>query len=174
MTDTITITGNVAMEPEQRRSGDTLIASFRVASPQRRLDRASQKWVDGETNWYKVSAFRGLAQHILDSVHKGEPVIITGRLRIRSWESGDKRGTDVEIDADAVGHDLRWGTTRYTKTPRQRSAEQVDSWDTATPPADEWSAPGVPAQNAGAETDATQPGTSERPALELAGAEKPF
>jgi single-strand DNA-binding protein len=66
-----------------------------------------------------VSAFRGLAENVKTSVKKGERLLITGRLRIRDWETDDRKGTDVEIEADAIGHDLTWGTTQYVKNPRE-------------------------------------------------------
>lgn len=116
MTDTITITGVVATAPRHVTTSSGLsITSFRLASTQRKFDRTRNEWVDGDTNWYTISAFRQLAANILASVHLGEPVVVTGRLKIRSWQSGDKSGTSIEIDADAVGLDLSWGYTRFIK-----------------------------------------------------------
>lgn len=118
MTDNISITGLVATVPEHRRVRDNVeITSFRLASQQRYFDRNAKSWVDGETNWYTVSAYRHLARNVLESVHKGDRVVITGRLRIRRWENGEKKGNAVDIDADSVGQDLAWGTARYTRTP---------------------------------------------------------
>lgn len=116
MSDTITITGNIATPPERKvTGGGVTITSFRLASSQRRYDKATGGWIDGDTNWYTVSTFRGLAEHAYDSFHKGERVIVTGRLRLREWENGEKKGFAAEVDADAVGHDLLWGTTRFRK-----------------------------------------------------------
>lgn len=92
------------------------ITSFRLASNQRRYDRAKAAWVDGDTNWYTVTSFRQLGTHVASSVHKGERVIVSGRLRIRDWESGEKNGTTIEIDAEAVGHDLTWGRSSFTRS----------------------------------------------------------
>lgn len=117
MTDTISLTGLVATTPKHVVTATGLtITSFRFASTQRRFDRGEQKWVDGETNWYTVATFRQLAVNVAASVQKGQRVIITGRLRVRDWATDDKRGTNVEIDADAVGHDLSWGTTVFTRS----------------------------------------------------------
>ncbi len=124
MTDTISLTGLVATTPKHVVTGSGLtVTSFRFASTQRRYDRAEQKWVDGETNWYTVATFRQLATNVNASLQKGQRVIVTGRLRVRDWATDDKRGTNVEIDADAVGHDLSWGTTTFTRSTATAVAE---------------------------------------------------
>jgi len=116
MSDVITVTGNIATEPEQKQTPAGLpITSFRLASTQRRFDRSTGAWVDGPTNWYTVSMFRGLADHAFRSLQKGHRVVLTGRLRLREWDNGTKKGLAAEIEADAIGHDLRWGTTQYEK-----------------------------------------------------------
>lgn len=115
MSDRITVVGNIATTPERRRtaSGVTVI-SFRLATNHRRRD-ANGQWVDSATNWYTVSGYRGLAEHALSSFVKGERVIVTGSLRVRDWESNGKHGREAEIDADAFGHDLLWGTTVFAR-----------------------------------------------------------
>ena len=116
MTDTIAVSGVVATTPRPIGSSDDLkITSFRLASAQRRFDKSRDRWVDGETNWYTVTAFRQLASNVANSVVKGDRVVVTGRLRIRDWENGEKSGTNVDVEADAVGHDLAWGTTSFTR-----------------------------------------------------------
>ncbi|MFB4348664.1 single-stranded DNA-binding protein [Microbacterium sp. CR_7] len=126
MQDTVTIIGNVATDPTQgRTAGGVPVTNFRLASTHRRFDEATQTWVDVGTNWYSVAAFRHLAENVKASLRAGESVIVTGRMKIRAWENNGKQGTSVDIDADAVGHDLRWGTTAYRKsTSRSSSAEQ--------------------------------------------------
>jgi single-strand DNA-binding protein len=124
MTDTISLTGLVATTPKHVVTSSGLtVSTFRFASTQRRYDRAEQKWVDGETNWYTVATFRQLATNVIASLQKGQRVIVTGRLRIRDWATDDKHGTNVEIDADAVGHDLSWGTTIFTRSVAAAVAE---------------------------------------------------
>lgn len=116
MTDTITLTGLVATTPRHLTTSEGLhITSFRLASSQRRFDRASNRWVDGDTNWYTVSAFRQLAKNAVESISKGDRVIVTGQLRIRDWENTDRSGTTVEVEATVLGHDLTWGTSSYTR-----------------------------------------------------------
>lgn len=116
MSNTITVVGTVATDPRiiQTQSGIDL-CSFRIASGDRRYDREQQKWVDGETNWYGVTAFRTMALHAHESFHKGERVIISGRLRLRRWENGEKSGLAADIEVDAIGHDVRWGVSRFEK-----------------------------------------------------------
>jgi single-strand DNA-binding protein len=112
MTDTIFLTGLVATTPRHLTTLEGLaITSFRLASSLRRFDRASNRWVDGDTNWYTVSSFRALAEHTAESVQKGDRVMVQGRLRIRDWENTDRSGTTVEVEAEAIGHDLSWCTT---------------------------------------------------------------
>lgn len=116
MTDTITVTGLVATTPRHIVTGDGLaITSFRLASTQRKFDRKEQKWVDAETNWYTITCFRDLAKNVVASVTKGQRIVLTGKLRIRDWATEDKRGTNVEIEAEALGHDLTWGTSEFTR-----------------------------------------------------------
>src|SRR6185437_10068090 len=127
MTDSITLTGLVATTPRHLVTSEGLpITSFRLASTQRRYDRGSQKWIDGETNWYTVTAFRQLAVNVVGSVNKGQRVVVSGKLRVRDWESGDRAGTTVEVDADALGHDLAWGTSVFTRSVSSTVANDTD------------------------------------------------
>lgn len=132
MSDTITLTGVVATEPNQVVASGLSIASFRLASTHRYFDRREQKWVDGDTNWYTVSAFRQLGDNVHASVHKGQRVIVRGRLKVRSWEKNDRSGITVEIEADSVGHDLNWGAGTWARTLHSVSAEapaaEAEAW----------------------------------------------
>ncbi|MCU1513397.1 MAG: single-stranded DNA-binding protein [Microbacteriaceae bacterium] len=117
MTDTITLSGLVATAPRHLVTSEGLpITSFRLASTQRRFDRSQERWVDGDTNWYTITAFRQLAMNVAGCVVKGDRVIATGRLRIREWSTGEKAGTTIEVDADAIGPDLTWGTAPFTRS----------------------------------------------------------
>lgn len=129
MTDTITITGLVATAPRHIvTSGGLPITSFRLASTQRRYDREDQKWVDGETNWYTITCFRQLAINTAASIGKGDRIVLTGDLRIREWENGERGGTNIDIEASAIGHDLSWGASVFTRSVTAQvpvPAEQV-------------------------------------------------
>ncbi len=136
MTDQITLTGLVATTPRHLVTSEGLpITSFRLASTQRRYDRTTQKWIDTETNWYTITCFRALAINAVASIVKGQRIVLTGALRIRDWESGDRAGTTVEVDADAIGHDLAWGTSVFTRSiglpsedkPLDLNADPVDA-----------------------------------------------
>lgn len=132
MSEKITITGNIATTPERRvTSGGFAVTSFRVASGERRLDKETGQWSDGETSFYKVSAYRSLAENSYDSFHLGDRVIVTGRLRIKDWDTGTKKGTSAEIDVDALGHDLLWGTSKFRKNERDMPAAGGDAEDEA-------------------------------------------
>jgi single-strand DNA-binding protein len=124
MTDTIAVSGIVATSPNLiSKTNDLKIVSFRLASTQRRFDRGRDRWIDGETNWYSVTAFRQLALNVDSSVVKGDKVIVTGRLRVRDWDNGEKKGTNVDIEATSIGHDLAWGTTTFTRVSAAESEE---------------------------------------------------
>jgi single-strand DNA-binding protein len=124
MTDLITVTGLVATTPRHIVTGSGLrVTTFRLASTQRKFDRNEQKWVDGDTNWFTISSFRQLATNVVGSVQKGQRIVVTGRLRVRDWATEDKKGTNVEIDAEALGHDLTWGTATFTRSVAATLAE---------------------------------------------------
>ena len=123
MQDTITITGLVASDPRHILTSEGLsITSFRVASAQRRFDRSQERWIDGDTNWYTVTSFRQLALNCAASIQKGQRVLVTGRLRIREWDNGERVGTTIEVEADSIGHDLMWGTASFSRTIVSRPA----------------------------------------------------
>lgn len=156
MTEIITVTGNIGTEPEQRSLGDgASVTSFRVASPHRRFDRSTGAWVEQYTNWYTVSAFRALGAHAYSSLHRGDRVVVTGRLRLREWESGGKRGVSAEIDADAIGHDLLFGTTVYARSGGAAPADQAATATVPAADADGWALPAAPAEPALAGVDET-------------------
>lgn len=116
MSTPISIVGTVATAPRLLRTASGVpLCAFRVASDERRFDREQQRWVDGETNWFSVTAFRSLAEHAHESFSRGDRVLVSGKLRVRRWEQNEKAGLSVEIDADALGHELRWGVSRFTK-----------------------------------------------------------
>ncbi len=125
MNDFIHLTGVVATQPRHIVTNEGLaITSFRLASTHRRYQRSSNSWVDGDTNWYTVTAFRQLARNTQQSIRRGDRLILSGRLRLKSWENGEKTGMNVEVDADVIGHDLNWGTDQFTRVSHS-SAQAV-------------------------------------------------
>ena len=127
MTDTLTITGFVATPPHQIITSEGYaVTSFRLASNLRRFDRKTNSWVDAGTNWYTVSTYRKMATNVAASVQKGDRLLVTGRLRIRDWGDGEKRGTNIDLDADALGHDLGWGTASFTRNIHSSEVEAIE------------------------------------------------
>jgi single-strand DNA-binding protein len=128
MTDTITLTGLVATVPYVVNQDDKVpFFSFRLASNQRYFDRRTSQWVAGDTNWYTVTAFRALAVNAAASVHKGDRILLTGRLRIRRWDAGEKNGLSVDVEAESIGHDLVWGKARFERTVQRDAPAPPDN-----------------------------------------------
>ena len=118
MADTyVTFHGWVGNDITHRDVNGVPVANFRVASTPR-IKRKGQ-WVDGDTTWYSVSAWRALADNINDSVRKGDAVIVHGRLRSETWtrEDGQVSSTLV-VDASFVGHDLCRGTSSFLRSTK--------------------------------------------------------
>lgn len=134
MSDTITVRGFVATEVKSSTTpGGVATASFRIGSTSRRYDRESGTWTDGHTNWFLVQGYRHLAGNIGCSIRKGQPVIVFGTLKIRSWERDGRVYYSHTIDADAVGHDLTWGTANFIRS----SAKPILSLVEEEPPLSE-------------------------------------
>lgn len=125
---TVTVIGNVVTDVELRftKSGDP-VASFRVAATTRRFDRSHERWVDGDTHYFSVSCWRHLAHNVVQSLTKGMPVMVTGRLRSREVSRQCQEQTHVtryvDIEASSVGHDLARGTAAFTRVKRESVVE---------------------------------------------------
>lgn len=118
MSQQISAVGTIATAPKLfTPEGGAQFCTFRLASTERRFDAGRNAWVDGDTNWFTVNAFRSLAFNAQQSFSRGDRVVVSGRLRVRPWESEERRGISVEIDADAVGHDVRWGVSSFARSP---------------------------------------------------------
>lgn len=124
MNDTmVTLVGNAATAVEHRQTaGGVTVARFRLAARSRRWDKALERWTDGETSFYTVRSWRGLADNVAASVAVGEPLIVQGRLRLREGEQppekGGQRWFSAEVDAMAIGHDLTRGTAAFRRVLR--------------------------------------------------------
>ncbi|MCI1260776.1 MAG: single-stranded DNA-binding protein [Tetrasphaera jenkinsii] len=117
---TLTIIGNLTGDPELRFTpSGAAVANFTVASTPRTFDRQSNEWKDGETLFMRCSVWREVAENVAESLHKGTRVLVTGRLRSRSYETkeGEKR-TVVEMEVDEIGPSLRYATTKVNRTQR--------------------------------------------------------
>jgi len=114
----VTMTGFVTAEPKLRHTREnTPYATIRVGSTTRVVDRETGEWRDGDTSYYKVTCWRRLAVNAAASLHKGNPVLIRGRFRTRTWEDQGRVRTEVQIEADCVGHDLRLGWANFQRNP---------------------------------------------------------
>jgi single-strand DNA-binding protein len=144
----VTVVGNVASDVSHKETeGGPPVAWFRLASSTRYYDRRREQWADGDTSWFTVYCRRELADHVASSVAKGEPVVVTGRVRIREWERDGRKGTTVGIEARTVGHDLCRGTSAFQRRSRGPAAA-TDVFDEIVATADS------PASGVGAETAA--------------------
>jgi len=124
----VTLVGNVATELRANSSsGGVEVATFRIASTARRFERSAGVWVDSHTNYATVVCWRALARHVLASLHKGQPIVVTGRLQLKSWEKDGRSGLTAEIEALAVGHDLSRGTSVFTKPQRDTVSSEERS-----------------------------------------------
>ncbi|TDD60955.1 single-stranded DNA-binding protein [Kribbella antibiotica] len=133
----VTVQGWVGSKPQFREvGGRTPQVTFRIGSTPRYF-QADQGWVDRPTTWFNVECWRGLAQNTFESVHVGQPVIITGRLRTYEWTTDDgERRSKVVLEALSVGHDLSRGTTIFTKSAPRAEAAWPDTPTAAPAPAD--------------------------------------
>lgn len=116
----ITIIGNLTADPELRFTPNgAAVASFTVASTPRTFDRQAGEWRDGETLFMRCSVWREMAENVAETLHKGQRVIVNGRLTQRSFETreGEKR-TVVEMQVEEVGPSLRYATAQITRTQR--------------------------------------------------------
>jgi single-strand DNA-binding protein len=130
--DLITVRGYVTAEPKlwQRTPTQFPLATIRVGSTRRKLNRETGEWEDGETSYYTVKCWRKLAENVHSSLRKGDMVFVRGKVVTRNWLDDQQRvRTEVEIEADSVGHDLAFGWSHFNRgvhTPPgvQRGLEQ--------------------------------------------------
>jgi single-strand DNA-binding protein len=116
----ITIIGNITGDPELRFTpSGAAVANFTVASTPRQFDRTSNEWKDGETLFMRCSVWRDAAENVAESLQRGTRVLVSGRLKSRSYETkeGEKR-TVIELDVDEVGPSLKYATAKVNRTQR--------------------------------------------------------
>jgi single-strand DNA-binding protein len=118
-----TVVGNIATRVDLRNLQDgTVLASFRVATTERKRDRDTGSWRDGESLYLHVTCWRALAENVHRSLGVGDPVIIHGKLFTRSWEKDGKRQSAVEMEGHTVGPDLSRSTAVVTRPSRAGGA----------------------------------------------------
>ncbi|MFE4542793.1 single-stranded DNA-binding protein [Arthrobacter sp. NPDC056727] len=117
---TITVIGNLTNDPELRFTpSGSAVANFTIASTPRTFDRQSNEWKDGETLFLRASVWREAAENVAESLTKGTRVIVSGRLKSRSYETkeGEKR-TVIELEVDEIGPSLRYANAKVNRTQR--------------------------------------------------------
>ena len=107
MNNTITVTGLVATDPRYATNSTEATITFRL--PSLSTDISSQP------NWYTIIATGNLAKNLSASIAKGDRLVVTGHLRLRDWDNGETSGMTAEIVAKAVGHDLNFGVSKFTR-----------------------------------------------------------
>jgi single-strand DNA-binding protein len=116
----ITVIGNLTADPELRFTpSGAAVANFTVASTPRTLDRQTNEWKDGEALFLRCSIWREAAENVAESLTRGSRVIVSGRLKQRSYETreGEKR-TVVELEVDEIGPSLKYATAKVNKASR--------------------------------------------------------
>jgi single-strand DNA-binding protein len=117
---TITVIGNLTDDPELRfTTSGAAVAKFRIASTPRVLDRQTNEWKDGEPLFLTCNIWRQAAENVAESLQRGARVIVSGRLRQRSYETreGEKR-TVMELEVDEIGPSLKYATAKVQKMQR--------------------------------------------------------
>ncbi|MCR1782094.1 single-stranded DNA-binding protein [Nocardioides carbamazepini] len=123
----VTVQGWIGTTPMLREVGGVPVLNFRLGCTPRHFSRASGTWVDGQPQWYGVSAWRRLATHGGPSLHQGDPVLVHGRLEHRTYVN--KSGLEVvalEIEALTIGHDLTRGVATFVKAASAAAAGDPD------------------------------------------------
>lgn len=159
---TLTVIGNLTDDPELRFTpSGAAVANFTVASTPRTFNKQTNAWDDGETLFLRCSIWRQAAENVAESLTRGTRVIVSGRLKARSYETreGEKR-TVMELEVDEIGPSLTWATAKVTRASRsgggagggfggggQQAAPANDPWATPAQSApaaaanDQWATP---------------------------------
>lgn len=121
----LTLVGNLTADPELRYTPNgAAVANFTVAQTPKSFDKSRNEYVDGETVFMRCNVWREAAENVANTLGKGMRVVVTGRMKSRSFE--DKQGnrrTVMELEVDEVGPSLRYATAAVSKTPRQEQSQ---------------------------------------------------
>jgi single-strand DNA-binding protein len=125
------LAGFLTGDPKFRKVADDISsAKLRIAYTARRHNRETGEWTDGATTFVNVQCWRQLADNVTMSLRKGEPVLVMGRLRIRSYnDSEGKSRTAVEVEASSVGHDLTRGVAHFSRAHRPVGGRAIEAAD---------------------------------------------
>ena len=139
----ITLVGNLTSDPELRFTpSGAPVASFTVAQTPRTFDKNRNEYVDGDAIFMQCSVWKDQAEHVAETLVKGMRIIVTGRLKSRSYEARDgSRRTVLEVEVDEVGPSLRYATATVTRTQSGQRPQQTQQ----TPVRDPWASDGTEA-----------------------------
>ena len=133
----ITVIGNCVEDPELRfTASGAAVTNFRIASTPRSYDKQTDSWKDGETLWLSCSVWRQQAENVAESLQRGMRVIVTGRLKSRSYDKDGEKRTVFEIDVEEVGPSLKTATAKVQKALREKPAQtgrSEDPWASSEP-----------------------------------------
>ncbi|MGW5333536.1 single-stranded DNA-binding protein [Streptomyces bauhiniae] len=136
----VCVVGNVATRPVYRELPNGPSARFRLAVTARYWDREKNVWTDGHTNFFTVWANRQLAVNVAASVEVGQPLMVQGRLKVRTEmrEGQQQAWASADIDAVTIGHDLTRGTAAFRRsakpdTPTRAEPRPEPQWETPPP-----------------------------------------
>ncbi|MFF7384323.1 single-stranded DNA-binding protein [Streptomyces griseoluteus] len=148
----VCVVGNVATRPVYRELPNGPSARFRLAATARYWDREKNVWTDGHTNFFTVWAGRQLAVNVAASVEVGQPLVVQGRLKVRTEtrEGQQQAWASADIDAVTIGHDLTRGTAAFRRsvkpeTPGRTETRPEPQWETPPPVNPEAEQESVPA-----------------------------
>ena len=157
----ITIIGNIVAEPELRFTpAGAAVCNFRVASTPRTYNKTTNQWEDGEAMFLTCNAWRQLGENTAESLAKGMRVIVTGKLKQRSFQTREGENRSVfEIDVEEVGPSLRYATAQVNRNPREGGGGQ------STPAQQQWNQASQQGQTAtsGAWSQPAQAGQDQTP-----------
>ena len=168
---TLTVIGNLTDDPELRFTpSGAAVANFTVASTPRTFNKQTNAWDDGETLFLRCSIWRQAAENVAESLTRGTRVIVSGRLKARSYETreGEKR-TVMELEVDEIGPSLTWATAKVTRASRSGGGAGGGfgggGQQAAAPANDPWATPAQSAPAAAAANDpwATPAASSDEP-----------
>lgn len=112
----ITVVGNLTADPELRyQTSGTPVANFTVASTPRSYDKDRAEWVDGEALFMRCSVWRQHAENVAESLRRGHRVVVSGRLKQRSFEKDGQKRSVIELEVDEIGPALKYATAQINK-----------------------------------------------------------
>jgi single-strand DNA-binding protein len=129
ISNSITVVGNMVSDPELRfQPNGSAVANFTIASTPRKFDKNRNEWVDGEPLFLRASIWREAAENVVETLTKGTRVIVTGKLKSRSYEKDGEKRTVIELEVDEIGPSLRYASAKVQKTQRNGNGGGGNSW----------------------------------------------